>query len=137
MTNRRLGLGVPLALGAVLLTIGGILLDIVGDPIRSDPAFQLGAGVVILGAVSILVALETAWLRKTARLSWKDVLSGVVVAALLVVGAGLLVQLFYEDPRAFPLLLAVTAIYLVVLTAGYAGLRFLLHRLELPSRASL
>jgi len=60
--RRLFGMRMILAVGAILLVIGCILLDIVSDPPRAAYAFQLGVSTAAVGCVSVLAGLEAAWL---------------------------------------------------------------------------
>ncbi len=127
--GRWVGARVAWAAGAVLLVLGALLLSIVGDPPRLPYAFMIGVGVVALGCVLILAGIEALWLRKPSSLSWRDALTGIVVAALILIVAGLLLQVLYSDKDAYLLLIAQAVPLTVVLAASYFGCRALINRL--------
>jgi hypothetical protein len=127
--SRLVGPRAAWAAGAILVIIGSILLSIVGDPPREANAFVLGAVAVAMGAVFMLTGIEAAWLRIPSSLSWRDVLTGIVIATLVLIIMGLLLQVTYNDDRAYLLLVVNAVPFLLVLTGSYFGCRVLVRKL--------
>lgn len=117
------------AAGAILVIIGSILLSIVGDPPRDANAFVIGSVAVAMGAVFILAGIEAAWLRIPSSLSWRDVLTGILIATLILTIMGLLLQVTYSDDRAYLLLVVNAVPFVLVLTGSYFGCRVLIRKL--------
>lgn len=124
-----LPLRVALAVGAVLLVIGGLLLDIIGDPPRSTNGVIAALGILGVGCVFTLAAAEVFWHQQPSRLTIGTALRAVVVGALLIVGGGLLLQLLYRDQRAFAFLLSGAAPLVFVFAGAYLIAHLILARL--------
>jgi hypothetical protein len=129
--RRWLGPRIAWASGAILLALGGILLGIVGDPPRVAYAFVIGIGTAAVGCVLILAGIEAVWLRGPSSMSWRDGLTAIWVAALMIVVTGLLLQLLYSDQGAYLFLVGHALPFTLVLAASYFACRALIVRFGL------
>lgn len=125
----RSALRVALMVSAVLFVIGGLLLSIVGDPPRTPYGLVTGVGLLGVGCVFILAGAEACWRQNPTRVTLHDALRALVFAALLLVGAGLLVQLLYTDQRAFTFLVSGAVPLVAALATTYLIARVVLVRL--------
>lgn len=132
MRNRLesyLQLRVALAISAILLVIGGLLLNIVGDPPRNAYGAIAAFGILGVGCVFILAGTEAFWHHQPSRLTPGTAVRGLVVGGLLIVGGGLLVQSLYRDQRAFPLLISTAAPLVFVFAGTYVIAHLILARI--------
>jgi hypothetical protein len=126
--SRWIGSRVACSIGAILVTLGALLLSIVRDPPQAASAFLTGVGAVAMGAVLIIAGIEAIWIRRPSSTSWRDGITGVVVGALIAILSGLALQL-NEDKSAYMILIQHVVPLILILGAAYFGIRILINRL--------
>jgi dipeptide/tripeptide permease len=113
-----------IALAAIAVTIGAILLSIVEEPRASESGFIIGIGAVICGLLLFVVCLEQLVSPTLpTKFSWRDIARGLAYSMLLLIGAGLVIQAVVDNQFAYNLLVARAPVLLLVMLAIYVAAR--------------
>jgi len=113
-----------IALAAIAVTIGAILLSIVEEPRASESGFIVGIGSVTCGLLLFVVCLEQIVSPTLPTgFSWRAVARGVAYSMLLLIGVGLVIEAIVGDQSAYSLLIARAPILLLVMLAIYLASR--------------